>query len=96
MLMFSSAVSVDDIFESDFSTVEIKTGPTFGVAVVAWLLGTAGAIVTMVLLRRATTDQDGPFRKCVSNMGGAKAGAPAAAPAGAPAGQPGAPVVGTV
>lgn len=73
---------------------DISPGPTVGVAIMAWILGTAGAIVTLVLFRRATIDQDGPFRKCVANAGGVnanaggvKAGAPAAAaaPAAAPA-----------
>eukprot|EP00752_Nemacystus_decipiens_P010840 g9638.t1 len=69
-------------------------GPTFGVAVVAWLLGTTGAVVSLALLRRATAEQDGPFRACMSKAGGANAGGPP--PASAPAGQPGVPVVGAV
>lgn len=51
--------------DEDWTLVEANAGPTLGVAVVSWLLGTAGAVVTLVLLRRATTDQDGPFTKCI-------------------------------
>lgn len=82
-------MSVENVF------VKVTPGPTLGVAVVAWLLGTAGAVVTLglVFLRPESTKEDGPFRACVSKAGGANAeGAPAAAPAG----QPGLPTVGTV
>lgn len=77
----SSLVSDKDEFLFD-----VTPGPTFGVAVVAWLLGLAGAIVSWALLSRATTEQDGPFGACMSKMGAANAGG---AP---PAGQPGVPV----
>lgn len=48
-------------------------------------MDTAGAIVSLVLLRRATTDLDGPFRACMANAGAANAGGPP--PASAPPGQ---------
>jgi len=66
-----------------------KAGPTLGVAVVAWLLGTTGAVVVLVLRARATIDQDGPFKKCMPNATGG-------ANTGTPAGPPGVPAVGTV
>lgn len=80
---------ISDVYGSD---IDVRAGPTLGVAVTAWVFGTADAIVTLVLLRRATTDQDGPFRTCMPSTGGASAGAPA----GASARQPGVAVVGTV
>lgn len=60
----------------------VTPGPTFGVAVTAWILGTAGAIVCLVYRVRATTEQDGPIKALMQG--------------GANAGQPGVPAVGTV
>ncbi|CAM9441329.1 unnamed protein product [Hapterophycus canaliculatus] len=64
--------------DDDYSAFyDVEPGPTLGVAIMSWLLGTAGAIVTLVLLRRATTDQHGPFSKYMYRAaGGANAGAP--------------------
>ncbi|CAN0143068.1 unnamed protein product [Pylaiella littoralis] len=73
------------------STAEYDTGatagPSVGLAIVAWILGTAGAVVTLVFFRRATTNQDGPFRKCLANVAPTNAGArPHATQSAAPAG----------
>ncbi|CAN0265282.1 unnamed protein product [Scytosiphon promiscuus] len=88
LIAFACMAAMASKFE-DWSGAGVTPGPTLGVAVVAWLLGTAGAIITLVFLRRATTDQDGPFTKCMpQTAGGANAGAPP--PAGAT------PTVGTV
>lgn len=63
--------------DSDRNYGWYDTGPTLGVAVVSWLLGMLGAVVVLILRPRATTDQDGPFSKCVpAAAGGAKAEAP--------------------
>lgn len=58
---------------------DLSPGPTLAVAVVAFILGLAGTIVTCALRGKATTEQDGPFRACMSKAGGATAGAPPAA-----------------
>ncbi len=81
---YSSYMGIPHMGGSDY-----KAGPTFGVAVVAWLLGTVGAIVALALRARATTDQDGPFMKYLPDATGG-------ATSGTPAGPPGAPAVGTV
>lgn len=56
---------------------DAETGPTFAVAIMAFILGLVGAIAVLVLRARATTDQDGPFRKCMPNATGANTGTPA-------------------
>lgn len=76
---------VESTYEEVFGfSVEVRSGSTLGVAVTAWVFGTAQAIGTLVLLRRATTDQDGPFRKymgvCCPPAGDSNAAAPAGAP----------------
>lgn len=67
-------------------------GPAFGLAVVAWIFGTAGAIAVVVLRARETdvTNLDGPLRKFVQNANGVSTANPAGPPAAA------APAVGTV
>lgn len=52
------------------SLVEVEAGPTLGVAVMAWLFGVAGTITILLLRSRATSEDEGPFRKCVSGGGG--------------------------
>lgn len=61
--------------------LDVKPGPTFGVAVVAFILGFFGAVVTLALYKKAAY-RDGPLRKfnSAANAGTANA-APAAPPA---------------
>ena len=63
-LLFLSCFSL--VSGSDYYGNPFRPGPTFGWAVVAWLLGTAGAVAVLVLRRRVAPDQDGPFRKCMT------------------------------
>ncbi|CAM9727466.1 unnamed protein product [Ectocarpus fasciculatus] len=100
LIAFSTFAAFIEKYEDYWLYADFSPGPTLGVAVVAFLLGLAGTIVTFVLLRKATTEQDGPFRACMpnANAGGATAAAPppaagvafpqpGAAPAGAKASQ---------
>lgn len=64
--------------------VEIKPGPTFGVAVVAFIFGLLGAVVTLALFTKAAY-QDGPLRKFKVGANAGTANAAPAAPAAAPA-----------
>lgn len=56
--------SVNEVIQDDFGGPDdfARLGPAFAIAVVASAFGT--------LLRDATTDQNGPFRKCMSDAGG--------------------------
>lgn len=54
------------------SIFDFKAGPTLGVAVMAWLFGLAGTITILFLRSSVTSEQEGPFRTCMS--GGGKAG----------------------
>ncbi|CAN0369679.1 unnamed protein product [Ectocarpus sp. 12 AP-2014] len=87
-------------YYSGVYSVDYSPGPTLAVAVVAFIFGLVGAIVTCVLRNKATTEQDGPFRACMSNgkAGGAPSSAPPAAAGVATASavpQPGAAPAGT-
>ncbi|CAM9933793.1 unnamed protein product [Ectocarpus sp. 4 AP-2014] len=94
---------VEDYYVSYYSgiySVDFSPGPTLAVAVVAFIFGLVGAIVTCVLRNKATTEQDGPFRACMPNgkAGGAPSSAPPAAGGVATASavsQPGAAPAGT-
>lgn len=72
--IYADGEAVDDLVGIDNA---VSLGPGFALGVVAWIFGTVGAIVTKVLLRGATTDQNGPFWKCVCSAGGSITGAPA-------------------
>ncbi|CAM9586861.1 unnamed protein product [Ectocarpus sp. 8 AP-2014] len=87
-------------YYSSFYSFDFSPGPTFAVAVVAFIFGLVGAIVICVLRNKATTEQDGPFRACMPNAkaGGAPSSAPPAAAGVATASavtQPGAAPAGT-
>ena len=60
-----------DSYSYNVVNLDYTSGPLFGVAVIAWLLGTAGAVTVLKLRPRATPNQDGPFRKCVASASGA-------------------------
>ena len=62
---------------ADTSNHENETGPTFNVAVVAWLFGLVGTTTILHLRVRATRDQEGPLRELMTGEGGMAEGAPA-------------------
>lgn len=69
-----------------FASVEeanVESGPTLGVAVMAWLFGLAGNITILFLRKRVTREQEGPFRKCMSGGGGTSGRGPMGYNAGA-------------
>ncbi|CAN0143303.1 unnamed protein product [Pylaiella littoralis] len=68
MLAFANKVPLD-----------LTAGPTAGLAIVAWIFGTVEAAVTLIYFKRATTDQDGPFRRCMPSGAGTTAGGNATA-----------------
>lgn len=66
---------VKDVHATFVTEYTYSAGPSLGWAVVACVFGLAGAIAVLVLRARATTEQDGPFKKCGTTVG------PSAAPA---------------
>lgn len=70
-LVCVASLSGDD----DFLYLNISAGPTLGVAVVAWLLGVAGAVVVLLFRARATTDQEGPFKRLIAGGAGSNGSA---------------------
>lgn len=67
-------VSLPVLLRFPFASVEdanIEAGPTLGVAVLAWLFGLAGTFTILLLRSRVTSDQEGPFRKCLTGRSGA-------------------------
>ncbi|CAM9433623.1 unnamed protein product [Scytosiphon promiscuus] len=59
-LAASYASTVGGSYDDDSSDY-LMLGVTFYVAVIAWLLGTAGSIASLVLRKSATEGQDGPL-----------------------------------
>lgn len=56
---------------------ENETGPTFNVAVMAWLFGLVGATTILYFRVRATSEKEGPLRKFMTGGGGVAGGASA-------------------
>ncbi|CAM9906449.1 unnamed protein product, partial [Ectocarpus sp. 6 AP-2014] len=103
LIAFCTFAAFVEELEDSYSvySVDFSPGAAFAVAVVAFIFGLVGAIVTCVLRNKATAEQDGPFRACMPNAraSGAPSAAPPAAAGVATASavpQPGAATAGTI